>query len=382
MRSGWAVAVMAALAGCHAGDTGGDAAKAEGRAVAVSAATVAKGDVPVHLTGLGSVTAFYTVQVKSQVDGRVDRIVFREGQEVRRGDLLAQIDPRPYEIGLHQAQAALTRDAAQLKNARLGLERNKTLRERNLVAQQAVDDAQTLVDQLGGVVLADQAQVDNANLLLTYTRITAPIDGRTGVRLIDPGNLVRAGDANGIVIITQLDPIAVLFTLPEDRLPEVMDEMSRSELEVEVFGRDDKVSFGRGKVTLVDNQINATTGTMRLKAVLANPRRSLWPNQFVKVRLRLRTLAGALTVPASVVQRGPLGTFAYVIDAGNKATVRPIDVLSLVGETAVIGHGLVAGERVVVEGQYGLRAGSLVTASEPDREATRHPSADPTGPTR
>ncbi|HET6343814.1 MAG TPA: efflux RND transporter periplasmic adaptor subunit, partial [Myxococcota bacterium] len=338
---------------------------------AVSATPVLQGDVPVYLMGLGSVAAFYTVQVRSQVDGRVDRVLFREGQEVRRGDLLAQIDPRPYEIGLHQAQAALARDVAQLKNARLGLDRNKTLRERNLVAQQALDDAQSLVDQLEGVVLADQAQVDNANLQLTYTRITAPIDGRTGVRLIDPGNLVRAGDANGIVIIAQMDPIAVLFTLPEDHLPEVMDEMSRRELEVEALGRDGKVSYGRGTVTLVDNQINATTGTMRLKAVLANPRRVLWPNQFVKVRLHLRTLAGALTVPAAVVQRGPQGTFAYIIDADGRAAVRALEVLTIVGETAVIAAGLSAGERVVVEGQYQLRPGSPVTVA-PDATAADH----------
>lgn len=337
------------------------AADKSDRPVAVSVASVTSRDTPVYLEGLGTVSPFYTVTVKSQVDGRIMRVLFQEGQEVHRGDLLVQIDARAIQIQLHQTQAALARDTAQLKNARLTLERNNTLRAKNLVPQQTVDDQQALVDQLEGTVLADQAQIDNAGLQLSYANITAPIDGRTGLRLVDPGNIVRASDATGIVVLAQMDPIAVLFALPEDDLPQVNGQMAHEKLQVEALDRDGKAVLGIGELQLIDNQIDQSTGTMKLKAVFANPQRALWPNQFVKVRLRLQTLKDALVVPASVVQRGPQGTFAYVVDGNHVAQPRPIASRPSVGESVVVTSGLHVGEQVVTDGQYLLHPGSRVS---------------------
>lgn len=356
----WGLALWAAA--CNRGDKSEGAAGApgSGRSVAVSAALVTQQDVPVYLQGLGNVTAFYTVTVRSQVDGRVDRVLFREGEDVRQGQLLALVDVRPFEIQLHQAQAALKRDAATFKNHQVNLDRDKALRERNLIPQQQVDDQRALVDQFEGTVMSDQTQVDNANLQLAYAHITAPISGRTGVRLVDPGNLVHANDADGLVVITQLDPIAVLFTMPEDDLPSVAREMQKNKLVAEATSRNGQDALGSGEVQLIDNQINATTGTMRLKAVFANPNHTLWPNQFVKIRVRLTTLKGAVVVPAATIQRGPQGTFAYVVQQDQTVEMRPVEVNTLQGDSAVIGKGLKVGEQVVTDGQYQLRPGSKV----------------------
>lgn len=284
---------------------GGAQAATADRVTAVSVASVEKRDVPIVVEGLGTVTSLATVTVKSQVDGRLDRVLFKEGDTVKKGDVLAQIDPRPYLIQLHQAEAALVRDEAQLKNGQLNLERNEALRSGNLVAQKDVDDQRALVAQLDGAVRTDRAQVENAKLMLDYARITSPIDGVTGVRLVDPGNLVRSTDATGIVVVTQLDPIAVVFTLPQDDLPRIQRAMKARKLLVEAYARDGVQKLGEGELGLVDNQVNAQTATIRLKAVLPNAEHALWPNAFVKARLRLDTLQGALVVPAFVVQRGP-----------------------------------------------------------------------------
>ena len=378
------VAIVAALAGRWAwsgrsrvkgaeapGDSagGGPAAgrPAGERPISVLSAQVAIRDVPIRLEGIGSVTALKTVMLKSQVDGRLDRVFFEEGKPVHKGELLAQIDPRPFAIMRDQAAAALARDRATLRSATLNLERYVNVRKQNLIAQQQVDDQRAMVEQLQATIQSDQAQLEQANLQLDYARIKAPIDGVTGVRLVDPGNIVHASDPTGIVMLTQLDPIAVLFSLPQDDLPRVATRMAEDSLSVEVLSRDGQLPLGTGSLALIDNQINQTTASIRLKAILANPGRTLWPNQFVKARLLLSVRKGALVVPAATVQRGPQGTFVYVIGADQKVAVRSIKVDTIEGEAAVVSSGLRAGEKVVVEGQAQLRPGARVEArsSEP-----------------
>lgn len=331
------------------------------RIVSVVAATASRKDVPIYLEGLGSVAAFNTVQVKPQVDGRIERIAFKEGQEVRKGDLIAQIDPRPFEILLRQSEAALARDEAQLRNGQLNLDRMSSLRERTLVSQQQVDDQRTIVAQLEATVRLDRAQADTAKLQLNYTHIVAPIDGRTGIRQIDVGNLIHQNDANPLVTIAQLDPIVVFFTLPEDNIGEVGRHMSEGPLTVEAFSRDGKTVLGRGRVALIDNQINQSTGTIRIKAVFDNPKRALWPNQFVKARLLLTTRRDVLVVPASAIQRGPQGTFVFLISREQKAELRPVEVDASVGDLALIASGVAPGEQVVADGQYHLAPGARVS---------------------
>jgi multidrug efflux system membrane fusion protein len=326
----------------------------------VTAAAVARRDVPIFLDGLGNVTAYRTVTVRPQVDGRLDQVLFREGQAVRRGQALAQIDPRPFQIQLHQAEGALARDQAQLRNAQLNAKRNRQLAAEKLIAQQQVDADVALVGQLEGAVQIDKAALSAARLNLEYARIAAPIDGVTGIRLVDPGNVVRASDPNGIVVITQLDPIAVLFTLPQDQLTPVSEQLTRGPLAVEVHGREGSSLLGRGELTLIDNQINQATSTIRLKAVVPNPRRRLWPNQFVKVRLHLTTREEALVMPATAVQRGPNGAFVYVIGDDMTAAARPVEIGAIQGDVAIVAQGMLEGERVVVEGQNQLRPGSRV----------------------
>jgi multidrug efflux system membrane fusion protein len=335
------------------------------RPVPVLAAQVQKRDVPIYLDGLGNVLAFKTVTVRSQVDGRLDEVLFREGQAVKRGDLIARIDPRPFQNQLHQAQGALARDEAQLRSARLNLERYQALVKEKLIPQQQVDDQAALVGQTEGAVQVDRAQIDAARLNLDYANIRSPLDGVTGVRQVDPGNLIRAADVNGLVVITQLDPIAVIFSLPQDDLPRVMHELARGQLDVEAWSRDGSIKLSTGKLALVDNQINAATSTMRLKAVLPNPQRLLWPNQFAKARLLLTTRKDALVVPATVPQRGPEGTFAYVIQPDQTVQPRPIEVELTQGEIAVVARGLQQGEQVVADGQNQLRPGSHVQARQP-----------------
>lgn len=329
------------------------------RPVPVAAAPVQRRDVPVYLDGLGSVVAYKTVTVRSQVDGRLDKVLFREGQAVKRGEVLAQVDPRPFQVLLQQAEGALARDRALLKSNQLNLERNQTLRKENLIAQQQLDEQQAAVGQYEGAVRIDQAQVDNARLQLDYARIAAPIDGVTGVRLVDEGNVVRQADTGGIVVITQLDPIAVLFTVPQDALPQIAEAREAGTLAVEAYSRDGASKLGAGELSVIDNQINQATSTLRLKAVFPNPERRLWPNQFVKARLLLTVRRGVSTVPAPAVQRGPKGTFAYVISDG-KADVRTIEVERVAEDVAIVKSGLSPGEQVVVEGQNQLRPGSKV----------------------
>lgn len=351
------------------------ASAAADRVVPVQTAVVTQRDVPIWIDGLGSVSAYYTVTVKSQVDGRLDAVKFIEGQHVKKGDMLAQIDPRPFAIALQQAQAAFARDSAQLKNAELNMERYKTLRAQNLIPDQQLTDQEALVAQQDATVRGDQAQIDTAKLNLDYAHITSPIDGVTGVRQVDPGNIIHASDATGLVVVTQLDPIAVFFTLPEDDLPRVSDAMQHGELVVEAFSRDGAQKLGEGKLAVIDNQINQATATAKLKAIFPNPESRLWPNQFVKARLRLTTKKNALTMPAAVVQQGPHGSFAYVVQADSTAAMKPVRIDSIQGETAIVASGLAAGDQVVVDGQAQLRPGSKVAAKPMAKGAPASSSA-------
>jgi multidrug efflux system membrane fusion protein len=322
-------------------------------------------DIPLTLDGLGTVTAFQTVTVRSQVDGRLDSVAFREGQFVKRGTLLALIDPRPYAIQLHQAEGALARDQAQLQGGKVNLERYLRVAKDKLIAQQQADDQGVLVGQLAGSVRADQAQIDQAKLMLDYAHIRSPIDGVTGVRLVDPGNLVHPADASGIVVVTQTDPIAVLFTLPQDELPRVQRALAQGKPAVDALSRDGGTILATGTLEVIDNQINATTATIRLKAVFPNPERVLWPNQFVKARLHLGLRKDALVVPAVAVQRGPNGAFAYVVKDDRTVAARPVEVDNSDSEIAVIRSGLKSDEIVVTEGQFQLKPGALVETREP-----------------
>ena len=348
----------------------------DNRPVPVLVAPATARDVPVVLEGLGNVAPLYTVTVRPQVDGKLEEVLFAEGQTVHKGDVIARIDPRPFTIALHAAEAVLARDTAQLKNAKVNMARYTQLGKEKLIADQQVTDQHATVDQLEAQLRIDQAAIDNAKLQLDYTRVTAPQDGVTGVRLTDPGNLVRAADATGLVQIAQVDPIAVLFTLPEDDLPLVQKGMAEGTLTVEAWSRDGTVKLGDGKLAMVDNQINQNTATARFKAVLPNPTHALWPNQFVKARLRVATRQGALVVPASAIQHGPKGTFVYVVGAETSAVVRPVTVDAMIGMDAVLlpdaptGTGLHAGESVVVDGQSRLKPGAKVvpkTGDEPGR---------------
>ena len=354
-------------------------AAAAARVVSVTTVKVTREDVPVWLEGLGNVSAFLTVTVKPQVDGRLDKVLFKEGQAVKKGDVLAQIDPRPFAIQLESAQAALARDRANLKNAQVNVERYTALSQDNLIPQQQLTDQQATAAQLAAQVTGDQATIDSARLNLDYARITSPIDGVTGVRLVDQGNVVHAADPTGLVVVTQLDPIVVFFTLPEDQLPGVRDAMSKGTLEVEARSRDGDKVLGQGTLAVIDNQINQATATVRFKAIFDNPDHRLWPNQFVKARLKLATRQNALVVPAAVVQHGPNGTFAYVIDEDRTASVRPVKVVTTEGEKALIGSGLAEGETVVLSGQAQLRPGAKVSAKPQGAENAEGHGGGPHG---
>jgi membrane fusion protein, multidrug efflux system len=325
--------------------------------VAVSAAL--KQNVPYFLGGLGTVTAFNTVTVKSRVDGQLEKVLFKEGQFVREGDLLAQIDPRPFQVALEQMEGQLARDQAQLNNARVDFARYDKLAKEGVISSQQVDTQNATVGQVEGAVRADQAQIDNEKLQLTYCKITAPISGRVGLRLVDQGNMIHASDPGGLVVITQVQPIAVLFTLPEDNLPEVIQHMKSGDLGVEAYSRDDQAKLAAGKLVTVDNQIDPTTGTVRFKAAFDNRDLSLWPNQFVNIRLMLAMRKDAIVVPLAAVQRGTQGSYVFTVKSG-KAVLQPVKVDLTQGNIALIATGVTAGDQVVVDGQERLQAGTPV----------------------
>jgi len=329
------------------------------RPVPVVVAQASNRDVPVFLDGLGNAVPLVTVTVRPQVDGPLLSVQFQEGQQVKKGDLLARIDPRPFAIQLHQAQAALARDQAQAKNAKVNFARYTALHEQGLATQEQLDDQRATADQLAGTIKSDEAQIENAQLQLAYTEVRSPVDGVTGVRQVDQGNVVHASDANGLVVVTQLDPMAIVFTLPQDNLPQINREIAGG-LEIEAYSRDGDRLLGRGKLSLVDNQVSLTTATVRLKGIVPNPDKALWPNEFVRARLLLATRKGALSVPAPAVQRGPQGTFVYVVLPDQTAALRPVQVETVQDQWAVLAKGVVAGDQVVVEGQNQLRPGAKV----------------------
>lgn len=349
------------LDGCGNATSKSAQAGAGPQPIPVAVATAEKRDVPVFLEGLGSVQAYNTVSLKSRVDGQIVEIAFKEGQYVKQGDLLLVIDPRPYQVQLEQAQAALARDQAQLKNAQLDYDRYQGLVKDGVIPQQQFDTQRALVNQLQGTVQTDQAAIDTAKLQLVYTRITSPVNGRIGLRLVDIGNMVHATDTNPLLVITQLQPIAVVFTLPEDVLPTVAQHMRGGALTVEAFSRDDATKIATGKLLTIDNQIDQTTGTGKLKAIFENPDNALWPNQFVNTHLLIETRKGAIVVPAAAIQRGPQGgAFTYVVKSDKTVEVRNVKVAFTQANISAVDSGLNAGDMVVTDGQDKLQSGSRV----------------------
>jgi multidrug efflux system membrane fusion protein len=328
--------------------------------IAVDTAVVKHDDVPIYLQGLGTVQAFYTVTVTARVDGELQKIAFTEGQQVHKGDLLAQIDPRPNQAAYDQAVATKEKDAAQLENAKRDLNRYYLLQPQDLASKQTVDTARATVDQLTAQVRVDQAMVDNARTQLDYTRITSPINGRTGIRLIDPGNIVHAAGTNGIVVVTQVQPISVIFTLPEEDLGAVGAALASGSVQVTTLSRDGKTALDQGTLTLIDNQIDQTTGTAKLKATFSNTHNTLWPGQYVNARVLVRTQRDALTIPTPAVQLGPNGPFTYVVKSDSTVEVRPLVLGEESDGFTVIQQGIALGERVVTSNQYRLQAGAHV----------------------
>jgi multidrug efflux system membrane fusion protein len=335
------------------------------RPVPVLAGPVRTADVGVYLTGLGTVTPLATVTVRSRVDGQLNRVLFREGEFVKSGQLLAEIDPRPFQVQLTQAEGQLAKDQALLKNALIDLDRYKTLFAQDSVAKQQLDTQAALVRQYEGTIKADQGVVDNAKLQLTYSRVTAPLGGRIGLRQVDPGNIVRASDANGLVVITQLQPISVIFTIPEDSVATVMRRLKAGEkLPVEAWDRAEKTRLANGTLMTVDNQIDPTTGTVKLRAQFTNQDFSLFPNQFVNARMLVDTLHEATVVPVAAVQRGNQGTFVYVVKPDNTVTVRPVKLGPTQREIVAIESGVTPGEQVVTDGADRLREGARIEIAD------------------
>jgi multidrug efflux system membrane fusion protein len=378
--------LVLALGACKSADPSNtkQALAATTRAVPVAVASVVEQDMPVYLTGLGSVTAFNTVSVKSRVDGQLVQVNFREGQQVKKGDLLILIDPRPFQVQLASAQAQLYKDQASLRDAQLNYQRFKDLLQQSgAMSQQQVDTQKATADQFEGAVRADQAAIDNAKLQIDYCHITAPVAGRIGLRLVDVGNIVHATDANPMLVITQLQPISVIFTLPEDSLPAVVQRMKQGTLKVDAYDRDNKVKLAAGTLLTIDNQIDQTTGTDKLKATFDNKDGVLFPNQFVNVRLLLDVRKNSTVVPSVAVQRGPQGNFVYVVKTDKTVEARPVTVALTQSNQSAIASGLQAGDVVVTDGQDKLQNGAKVetrgggnsNATQPPQPAAKSPTS-------
>lgn len=349
----------------------------------VAVAPARTGDMPVYLDGLGSVAAYYTVTVHSRVDGQLMSVPVVEGQNVKEGDLLAQVDPRPFQAQLDQAEAQLARDSALLANAKLDLQRYQDLIAQDAIPKQQLDTQSATVGQYEGSVKNDEALVEAAKLQLTYARVTAPISGRIGLRQVDPGNIVHANDANGILVITQLHPIAVVFTLPEDNLPAVMRRVNQGgRLGVTAYNRDKTQKLAEGFLQTVDNQIDPGTGTSKLKAVFSNSENTLFPNQFVNVRMLLETKKSQVLVPTVALQRGAQGAYVYVVKADGTVEARPVTPGTAEGGDTAIDAGLTAGESVVVDGADSLAPGAKVAVAGAKPAAGADAPADGAAPKR
>jgi membrane fusion protein, multidrug efflux system len=373
-------------AGAGAGATGKGkgGAGAAGLTVPVVVATAQKGDLPVYLIGLGSVSAFNTVTVRSRVDGQIVKVNFTEGQFVHAGDALIEIDPRPYQVMLEQAEGQLAKDQAQLHDVQVDFERFTLLYNEGVIPKQQLDTQQAQVGQFQGSIKADQATIDNAKLQLVYARITAPISGRVGLRLVDQGNIVHASDTTGLLVITQLQPISVIFTLPQDQLQQVLVKLrGGGQLPVEAYDRDDITKIADGKLATIDNQIDPTTGTYKLKSIFTNENNVLFPNQFVNVHMLVDTKRNLVIVPAAAIQRGPQGTYVYVVSSGgDTVNIRVVTIAQTTGNNIGISSGLNAGDIVVIDGQDKLQDGSKVaTSTSPTGGAGRGASAQPAAQT-
>ena len=368
----WIIALVAVLAlgvwyfrskgSTEAQGSGGPQGQFGGGPVPVVVATARRGDLPVYFNGLGTVTAFNTVTVRSRVDGQIVKINFTEGQTVHAGDALVEIDPRPYQVQLEQAEGQLAKDQAQLQNVKVDYDRYQQLFKEGVVPKQQVDTQQAQVGQFLGSIKADQAAIDNAKLQITYSHITAPITGRVGLRLVDMGNIVHATDTTGLLVITQLQPIAVIFSLPQDQLSQVMSKLHGVQLPVEAYDRDDTTKIATGKLLTIDNQIDTTTGTYKLKSEFGNEKNSLFPNQFVNIHLLVDTRRNVTIVPSTAVQRGPQGTYVYLAQKDNSVKIRPVTMALTSGNSVGITKGLQAGDVVVVDGQDKLQDGSKIDA--------------------
>ena len=360
-----------------------EVAAAATQPVPVIAATVRQHDVPIILTGLGTVTAENSATIRSQVTGLLIKVTFKEGQSVKQGELLAQIDPRTYQAQLDQAQGALERDQAHLKNAQLNLQRYMQLVKTDAVAQQQLDNQQAAVDQLNAQIKIDQAAIENAKALLSYTSLVAPFDGVAGIRLLDVGNIIHAttgsattqpngADGSALVVVTQIEPISVLFALATATIPEIQTAMASGPLQAIAFSQDDKTQLDIGQLVALNNQADPGSGTVQLKALFPNQQRKLWPGTFVNVRLVTSTVHDALTVPLDAIQQGPQGSFVFVVGQDNKVTTRQVSIRQTFAAEALIEKGLNADETVVVRGQYRLSPGTLVALADPE-----HPDAVP-----
>jgi multidrug efflux system membrane fusion protein len=341
----------------------GSGFNAANMSVPVVVATAQRGDLPVYYNGLGTVTAFNTVTVRSRVDGQIMKINFTEGQFVHAGDSLVEIDPRPFQVQLEQAEGQLAKDQAQQRDAQVNLDRYQLLYKEGVIPKQQLDTQNAQVGQFDGAIKSDQAAIDNAKLQITYCHITAPISGRVGLRLVDIGNIVHASDSNGLLVITQLQPISVIFTLPQDQLPAVAAKLRNgTQLTVQVFDRDDTAEIEAGKLLTIDNQIDTTTGTFKLKAIFNNERNLLFPNQFVNAHLLVDTKKNLVVVPAAAIQRGPQGTYVYAVKDG-VAKIQDVTIAQTTGGNVGLSAGLANGDMVVIDGADKLQDGSRVTPS-------------------
>jgi membrane fusion protein, multidrug efflux system len=332
-------------------------------AIPVDVATVQRADVPVYLEGLGTVQAFYTVTITARVDGQIEKVAFKEGQDVSKGDLLVQIDPRPYQAALGVAIATRDKDRAQLANAQRDMDRYTELAPEDLASKQTVDTQKALIAQLTAQIKGDEAAIDNARTQLDYTTIRSPIDGRTGIRQVDPGNNVHATDTTGMVVVTQLEPISIIFSLPEEAFGQLSAALASGPVTATALSRDDREELDQGTVALIDNEIDQTTGTIRVKAILPNRQRRLWPGEFVNVRALTQVQRQVLTIPATALERGPDGPFTYLVQPDSTIKVAPLTTGEQAGDIVVVEKGLEAGDKVVASNQYRLQPGTLIRPS-------------------